>query len=88
MFRGLGGRALGDFLASRSGENREQRFEPGFVAGLCRAGRPALPALKKVLFCENRRADDTDHEACRISNQARSVGRSFCVDQPASTEPV
>ena len=68
---------------SRSGENREQHFEVGFMAG-----RLALYVLKKGLCCEKRRADDTDHGACRIYNQARSVGRSFCVDQPASTEPV
>ena len=68
---------------SRSGENREQRFEVGFVAG-----RLALYVLKKGLFCEKRRADDTDHGACRISQQVRSVGRSFYVGQTGPAEPV
>ena len=68
---------------SRSGENREQRFEAGFVAG-----RLALYVLKNRLFWEKRRADDTDHGACRISQQPRSVDRPFYVGQPASAEPV
>ena len=68
---------------SRSGENREQRFEVGLVAG-----RLALYVLKNRLFCEKRRADDTDHGACRISQQARSFGRSFYVGQPAPAELV
>ena len=68
---------------SRSGVNRGQRFEVCFVAG-----RLALYVLKKGLCCEKRRADDTDHGACRISQQARSFGRSFYVGQPAPAEPV
>ena len=76
-------KGFGRFCSSHSGENREQRFEVGFVAG-----RLALYVLKKGLCCEKRRADDTDPGACRISQHARSVGRSFCVGQPVSAELV